>query len=164
MNDAFAIELPGGMQKLLNQLAQAVKPKQAKKIESLGAAGRAWAKENDDYIGYLNATYLYIHARRKFTELVMPSIQHGGHNKQGRIDVTLLADFQLNKSEWHRRVRELEIPVEAIEKYFFDVSENRWNPSLAGLMNYWKGGGSFGHSHGQQAAAPIVCPNCGHTF
>jgi uncharacterized C2H2 Zn-finger protein len=162
MENSYSLSLPDNFQKLLNELTQTLSPKKAKKIESMGAVARAWAKENDDYVAYVNATYLFIKARRKFTALVMPYIQHGGHNSKQRDMLATLADFNLDRYEWHRRVRESEVPDEVIEKYFFDVTENKWNPSVAGLMNFFRGGGQFRHTPREQT--PVTCPNCGHVI
>jgi hypothetical protein len=161
MENAFSLSLPDNFQRLLTELTETVSPKKAKKIEATGAAGIAYAKEIEDYQGMLNATYLFIKARRRFTELLQPLIQHGGHNKQGS-NVATLESFNMTRFEWNRRVKELDVPAEVIEAYFFEVSENNWNPSVAGLMNYFRGGGQFRHT--PRESTPVTCPNCGHEF
>ena len=159
LSDDFA--LPEKFALLLHQLSKVTKPKQSRKIESTAAAAQAWAKENDDYDGYLRATELYIRARRRTTELVKPYIQHGGNRKgQGNLDVTLLADFGLTKMQWFRRVKELEIPEELIEEYFFQCREKYWNPSLASFIAFSKHGGSLPPSKSKDTHI-LLCPNCG---
>ncbi len=156
--DEFA--LPEKFQLLLQQLSKVTKPKQSRKIESTAAAAQAWAKENDDYDGYLKATELYIRARRKTTELVKPYIQHGGIRKQGNLDVTLLADFGLTKMQWFRRVKELEIAEELVEEYFFQCREKNWNPSLAAFVAFSKHGGNLPPARTKEDHI-LLCPNCG---
>ena len=62
-------------------------------VEGFAAAGQAWAKEHKVYDKYVEYAHLYILARRKTVELVLPLIKHGGHNKQPDEDVQLLEDF-----------------------------------------------------------------------
>ncbi len=125
---------------LLGRLAKCETPKESKEVEVLASAARAWAKEKDDYEGFVQAEYVYVLARRKTTELIAPYVKRGGdgsnqYESKGNTDVTL-ADLNFTKMQWNRRVKELEIPLTEVDSYFDDCLSKRWHPSLAGLLSF----------------------------
>jgi hypothetical protein len=129
---------------LEHRLAIATTPEETKPIEATAAAAMAWARENQNYELLVKAARVYVLARRRTTELVLPFIQHGGDRGknqyaewQGDSHATL-PDFGFNNKQWNRRVRELEIPLEKIDEYFDEVIEKGWHPSLAGLVRHAK--------------------------
>lgn len=109
-------------------------PAQSKAVESMAAAAKAWAKEQNDYEMFVAAAHVYIMARRKTTELIRPDIKHGG-DWQGNNIVTL-DDYGFTKMQWHRRVKELELPQEKIDEYFDECIAKRWEPTLFGLWKF----------------------------
>lgn len=140
---------------LFRKLLNAKTPAQSKKVETISAAAQAWAKEEGDYEAYVAATYTYILARRKTTELLKPFIQHGG-DRQGNMPVTLMEKTGFTKMQWHRRVNELDVQMEDLEEYFNECIANGWHPSLAGAVRFAKQGEPRPASHD-----PVTCPNCG---
>lgn len=145
----------------LKALNAAKTPKETKKIESASAAAIAWAKEEGDYDTMVQATKLYVLARRKTTELLKPFIQHGGNRQgQGNLPVTLMDKTGFTKMQWHRRVRELEVSIEDLEDYFDECISNGWNPSLAGLLKHADREKPRPAANRDQ----ITCPNCGAVF
>ena len=122
---------PALVNKASQALAQANTPAQTKQIESISRAAIAYAKEQKDYEMMVEATHLYIMARRKTTELIAPEIKHGG-DKQGNNTVTL-KDYGFTKMQWNRREMELSIPTESVDEYFDECISKGWNPSLYDL-------------------------------
>ena len=129
-----------------NALARANTVTSTKELEAQAQAARAWAKENDDYKMLVDATRLWILARRKTTALVKPYIRKGQNGREGNKDVAFLAEFGFTKSQWDRRCEELDIPDETIDDYFdFCISmPNHWEPSKFGLLRHANGGGTAG--------------------
>lgn len=123
----------------ISQMEQAIQtansPKQTKQIEVTAAAAQAWAKEQGDYELFVEASRVYLLARRKTTELIKPYIFHG-NNGRGNDSVTSLADFGFTKMQWNRRVKELEVSADKLESYFDECISNHWEPSPYGLMRY----------------------------
>lgn len=81
-------------------LIQAKTPRESKQVEALAAAAKAWSKEQNDFEGVVKAAYVYILARRKTTELIVPNIrppEFGRPNKGNNI-VTLIADYGFTKA------------------------------------------------------------------
>lgn len=115
-------------------LAEATTPQETKAVEAMAQAARAWAKEQKDYETLIVATHIYIMARRKTTELILPYITHGGNN-QGNKAVTL-SDYNLTRMQWNRRVMELEYKPEEIDTYFDECIAKHWEPSLFGMLKY----------------------------
>jgi hypothetical protein len=124
--------------KAAQMLAQANTPKETHAIESMAQAAKAWAKEQNNYEAFVAAAHLYIMARRKTTELILPEITHGGNN-QGNKAVTLNG-FGFTRMQWYRRVKELEIETAMIDEYFDKCISAGWEPNLFGLMRYHNGG------------------------
>ena len=137
--------------KMKQILAASTDPKETKQVEEMAAASRAWAKEHQDFDVYVNSAFLYVLARRRTTELVMPHIQHGGHNKQG-FELDTLQDFGFTKSQWTRRCKEFELELSQIEEYFEECFSNGWWPSINGLFRF---------KQGTPDAEPCICPACG---
>ena len=123
---------------LVDQMLQVTTPKQSKAVEAIAAASQAWHKEQKNYEGYVNASYLYIMARRKTTELILPHVQHGGDHTsddwQQHDDVVTLLDFGFTHKQWNRRVHELNIGRDVIDNYFDEIKANGWQPSINGLL------------------------------
>jgi len=130
-------------------LVNAKTPQETKAIEEYSAAARAYAKEQNDYEAMVTATRIYLLARRKTTELILPEIKQGGSNNR----VTLY-DFGFTKMQWHRRVMELQIEQEKLNEYFDDCISKGWNPSIAGVLKYADG------KH-EPDAPPVMC-TCSH--
>lgn len=149
MQNALVLQSP-----LIQRLATVTNPQDSKEIENIAAAGRAYAKEQHDYETFVQATYAYILARRKTTELIRPHIRSLtlGRPKKGDQDVTLLADFGFTNKQWSRRLKELDIPEDQLEEYFNDAIAHGWHPSLSGFVK---------NSRGASSHAEMVCPNCG---
>lgn len=126
--------LPAAITQAERALQFATTPRQTKRVEAMSAAAMAWAKEQDYYDLFVRASKVYILSRRKTTELVRPSIQHGG-NFQGDGVVTL-SDFGFTRKQWSRRCAELEIPDEKINKYFDECIAWRWEPTPFGLARF----------------------------
>jgi len=125
-------------------------------VEGFAAAGQAWAKEHKVYDKYVEYAHLYILARRKTVELVLPLIKHGGHNKQPDEDVQLLEDFGFTWKQWNRRRKEYELTVEQIDSYFEACFSNGWWPSVNGLL---KSNDKYvPYDPGEEC----TCPICGH--
>lgn len=130
-----------------NRLLQSTEPKETKAVEEFAAAGRAWAKEHQDYDSYVEYARLYVLARRKTTELVKPFIQQGGHNKkQPDEDVQLLDNFGFTYKQWNRRCKELNLTIEQIDGYFEECASNGWWPSINGLLK--QGGPNVSYNTG----------------
>lgn len=125
--------LPVLVSHLHQQLAAATTPRQTHAIEAASLAEQAWAREQQDYDGFVKAALLYIMARRKTTELIQPYIHHGRPEK-GNIDATFLTDFGLTRQQWHTRAKELEITEAQIAEYFAECIDRGWWPSRGGLI------------------------------
>lgn len=145
------------IQPITNALSLAKTPAQSKAVEAMASAAKAYAKEQNDYEMLVQAMHLWVMARRKTTELIMPSIQHGG-NFQGHGVVTL-NDFGLTKMQWNRRCKELEISEADIETYFDDCIAKAWEPSLFGLHLWKERGGSVNSQ--MEKHETCTCPTCG---
>jgi ParB family chromosome partitioning protein len=127
--------------KAAQALADAKTPDQSKKVEAMAAAARAWAKEQNDYELVVEAGTIYIKARRKTTNLIEPTIIHGGDHKsenwdQGNDAVTLIADYGFTKMQWSRRKEELKVTDEDIDDYIDDCIEKHIEPTVFGLLRY----------------------------
>jgi len=115
-----------------NKLTNAGTPQETQAVEAISAAAIAYAKEQHDYETMVIATRIYLLARRKTTELILPEIQHGG---QGNTRVTLL-DYGFTKMQWNRRVKELQVEQEKVNAYFDNCISKGWNPSIAGVLKF----------------------------
>ena len=120
---------------LEQRLIKSTTPQETKAVEEMSAAARAYAKEQGDYEMMVTATRIYLLARRKTTELILPEIQHGG---QGNNRVTLL-DYGFTKMQWNRRVKELQVEQEKVNTYFDNCIAKGWNPSIAGVLKFADG-------------------------
>ena len=118
-------------------LAEARTPAESKVVESLAAAAKAWAREQKDFGGVIAAARIYILARRKTTELILPGIKHGGHNKkQPDNDVRLLEDYGLTDKQWSRRTKELDVTTDDLEAYIDDCVQLGVEPTVFGLLRF----------------------------
>lgn len=116
------------------ELAIAETPQASMKVEALAASAKAWAKEQNDYMLFMEAALIYFMARRKTTELVMPHIRQGQHGRESNNSVTFLADYGFTKMQWHRRKKELEVTLDEIEWYISDCMERGIEPTIYGLL------------------------------
>lgn len=138
-------------------LRAATDPAQTKAIEGFAAAGQAYSKEHKLYDEYVRFARLYVLARRRTTEIVLPHVKHGGHNaKQLDQDVMLLEDLGFTWKQWNRRCKELEISENDIEEYFQECFSNGWWPSINGLFR-------FRSDDAYTEKEDCTCPICGHT-
>src|SRR5258706_16358218 len=132
------------------RLAKAGTPQETKNIEEVSAATRAYAREQGDYELMVKATRIYLLARRKTTELILPDIKRGGGNER-----VTLEDWGFTKMQWYRRMKELEIEQEKVNIYFDNCIAKGWNPSIAGIIKY---------AEGKQELDPqieyCICPHC----
>lgn len=129
-----------GTSEIGRALLSADTPKKSKAVETMAATAKAYAKEQGDYKNYVDASYIYILARRNTTELIVPEIQHGGNGtnqymSKGNNNVTL-ADFGFTKMQWNRRTNELKIALDEIDAYFDECIAKGWEPSVYGLVRY----------------------------
>lgn len=119
-------------------LIQAKTPRESKQVEALAAAAKAWSKEQNDFEGVVKAAYVYILARRKTTELIVPNIrppEFGRPNKGNNI-VTLIADYGFTKMQWQRRKSELNVPNDRVDDYIDFCIETQTEPTVYGLLRY----------------------------
>jgi hypothetical protein len=118
-------------------LSTATTPKEAKEVEAIAAANRSWAREHKRYEYYVNSTLLYIMARRRTTELILPNICPGGNGSNqyaSKDDARVtLADYGFTKKQWNRRIKELNISRDLLRTYFDECITNGWIPSLNGI-------------------------------
>jgi hypothetical protein len=118
-------------------LSTATTPKEAKEVEAIAAANRSWAREHKRYEYYVNSTLLYIMARRRTTELILPNICLGGNGSNqyaSKDDARVtLADYGFTKKQWNRRIKELNISRDLLRTYFDECITNGWIPSLNGI-------------------------------
>ena len=119
-------------------LAEATTPKETKEVEAMAAAAKAWAKEQNDFELAAEASWIYIQARCKTTELVEPTIRSSeqGRPNKGN-DVVTLVDYGFTKMQWNRRKQELRAYLEDIGAYQDDCIEKQVLPSPFGLVGYW---------------------------
>ena len=124
--------------KLEHILQCAITPAQSKTVESMAAAAKAWAKEQDDFEMVVRAARIYILARRKTTELIEPNIErfHGNQYVGGDNDVTSLEDYGFTKKQWGRRKRELEVTPDDIDSYIDECIEMHTEPTTFGLLRF----------------------------
>jgi phage N-6-adenine-methyltransferase len=125
-------------------LARASTPQETREVEAMAAAGKAWAKEQNDYELTFKAALIYILARCKTTELIMPTIKHGGdrggnqHGEWQGNGTETLADYGFNKQQWNRRKKELNA-VKRFDSYQDDCVEKRVIPTPFGLVGFASG-------------------------
>ena len=122
---------------IATRLAQSSNHLETRAVEAVAEAAKSYHYEQKNYEEMVKATRLYFMARRKTTELIAPYIQPGRPN--GDTHDTILDDFNLNKKQWNRRVRELEIVSEKMEEYFDECIAKGWNPSIAGVVRFADG-------------------------
>ena len=127
------------------RLILATTPQQTRELEEVSAAARAYYYEQRNYEAMVEATRLYLLARRKTTELVA-----GERN----MDVTL-ADFGFTRMQWHRRQDELNLEMDKINEYFDECIAKGWNPSIAGVLRW-------GHDEQHEPVVICTCPMCGN--
>jgi len=117
-------------------LVAAKTPRESKAVEALAAAAKAWARENDDFEKVVESARIYILARRKTTELILPSI-HQGRPGKGNDSVTFLEDYGFTKMQWSRRKQELEdVETKDIDDYIDDCIEKHVEPTVFGLLRF----------------------------
>lgn len=123
-------------------LSRATTPAESKAVEALAAAAKAWAKENDDFEKVVEAARVYILARRKTTELLMPELGHrrGGDRRSvqfqtdGAVD---LNEYGFTQKQWERRRKELEdVEPSDIDSYIDDCIEKHVEPTVFGLLRF----------------------------
>lgn len=102
----------------------------------MAIAAKAWAKERGDYELVVNASEVYLLARRKTTELIVPHIKPGRPWDKGNDDVTFISDFNLTKMQWQRRKAELDVPLDTVSAYIADCIEKSATPTPTGLVRY----------------------------
>lgn len=122
-------------------LQHAVTPAQSKAVESIAAAAKAWAKEQDDFEMVVAAARIYILARRKTTELIEPCIIYGDHGLQGNrgnnvVTSVGLADYGFTNMQWSRRKKELEVTPDDIDSYIDECIEMHTEPTTFGLLRF----------------------------
>lgn len=118
-------------------LAAAKTPDESKQVEALAAAAKAWAKEQDDFEKVVLAARIYILARRKTTELIVPNIRQGQYGREGNDNVTFLSDYGFTKMQWSRRKKELEeVTLDDIDYYIDECIEKGIEPTVYGLLRY----------------------------
>jgi hypothetical protein len=127
------------------RLATASTPQETKQIEEVSAAARAYYYEQGNYEAMVEATRLYLLARRKTTELI---------SGERNIDVTL-AEYGFTRMQWHRRMNELKIEQDMIDAYFDECIAKGWNPSIAGVLR-------FGIPDLSEPVVLCTCPKCGN--
>jgi phage N-6-adenine-methyltransferase len=132
-------------------LEQAVTPAQSKEVEAMAQAAKAWAKERGDYEMVVEAAEVYILARRKTTELIVPQIRQGQYGRENHPEVIFLSDFNLTVRQWERRRAELAVPVEMVPAYISDCIENSATPTPTGLVRF-----ANGPEIGDEPAANII--------
>ena len=128
------------------RLATASTPQETKVLEEVSAAARAYYYEQENYEGMVQATRLYLLARRKTTELLIPEMSNA--------HVTL-RNYGFTKMQWHRRMNELKIEQEMIDAYFDECIAKGWNPSIAGVLR-------FGIPDLSEPVVLCTCPRCGN--
>jgi len=121
--------------KIEQALAKANTPAESKAVESLAAAAKAWAREQKDFGGVIEAARIHILARRKTTELIQPGIRQG-QPKKGNNMVTLLSDYGITKMQWSRRTQELEATLDDIEAYIDECVDTGVEPTVFGLLKF----------------------------
>ena len=116
----------------------ATTPKESFANEADWKAAEAWAKEQRNYEMVVEAFRGWIFQRRNTTELIKPTIKHGGyrHGKQSQVDnsVHLTADYGFTPKQWHRRNKELEVEVDEIDEYIGICIEMMAQPTLYGML------------------------------
>lgn len=117
-------------------LLHATTPKESYEAEALAAAAKAWAKEQNDYEGVVEASRIYILARRKTTELIVPNIRQGQYGRESNDDVTFIADYGFTRMQWQRRKKELDVSLDEIDSYIDDCILKQVEPTKTGLLRY----------------------------
>jgi phage N-6-adenine-methyltransferase len=133
MDDMQITSLTKAQQALANAKTSA----ESKQVEILAATAKAWAKEQGDFEGAFEAACIYIQARCKTTELIIPTITqfHGNRFIGGDDTVTSLENYGFTKKQWERRRKELEA-VGRFDEYQDDCIEKRVLPTPFGLVGF----------------------------
>lgn len=134
-------------------------PAESFQAEAAWKANASWAKESNDYVLLLNYFKLWILQRRRTTELVQavlpgPGAFYGNQFLEGNNGVTKLVDFGFTKMQWHRRVKELEVPGSVFESYLDECIEMTRQPTLYGLLRF------SGSSPVVIPKGKVECPRC----
>ena len=108
---------------------------EGEQVEAMSAAAIAYYKEQRDYENIMKAWRLYVEARRITTGLCL-------EEWQGNMRVTL-SEMGFTKMQWHRRMKEYNLPAEQVNTYFDECIANGWQPSIAGMLKV-SGNGSGG--------------------
>ena len=120
---------------------------EGEQIEAMSAAAIAYYREQEDYAGVVKAWRLYVEARRQTTGLCL-------QEWQGNTDVTL-SEMGFTKMQWHRRMKEYNLPAEQVNTYFDECIANGWQPSIAGMLKA-TGNGSGGGDEYQRHVDSLV--------
>jgi len=124
-------------------LLDAKTPKESFDVEAKSKAGMAYHKEQRDYEQAFLYAITYIKARCYTTELIEPTIKHGGDHtssdwKQGDGTVTLL-DYGFDKKQWNRRKKELKAYKSIFDIYQDDCIQKWVLPTPFGLVGFFGG-------------------------
>ena len=119
-------------------LARASTPEETREVEAMAAAAKAWAYEQNNYELAFEASVIYVTARCKTTELIMPTIRSQEMGRPNKYDdnVILIGDYGFSQKQWNRRKKELE----ARGKFGFyqdDCVVKRDLPTPYGLVGYY---------------------------
>lgn len=113
-------------------LALASTPAQSQEVEALAKAATAWASERGDYDKTVKAAQVYILARRKTTELILPHVRKGKPAPGSR----LLADFNVTPGQWRRRKVELAVEMATVFRYVDECIATGAVPTATGLVAF----------------------------
>jgi len=117
-------------------LAYAKTPEESRQVEAMAAAAKAWAKEQNDFEGVVEASEIYILAKRKTTELIEPEIRQGQYGREKDNDVNFIKDYGFTHKQWTRRKQELKATLDDIESYIVECIEKHTEPTSYGLVRY----------------------------
>ncbi len=121
-------------------LMQASTPQETREVEAMAAAAKAWAKEQGDLELTFGAACIYILARCKTTELILPTIRSQGDGRPSKhnSDVILIGDYGFKPMQWQRRKSELNA-IKRFDSYQDDCVEKGIYPTPHGLVGYASG-------------------------
>ena len=140
MNNSLALPLSHAQR----ALASATTPAKSKHAEVVSKTAMAYYDEQANYEGYMQAWRVYLLARRKTTELVQAQLA-------ANTRVTDIPAF--TPMQWSRRLKELAIEQERIDKYFDELVQNGWQPSINGMLRHANGSEI---DHYEQAVALLL--------
>ena len=116
-------------------------PADSFRAEAAWRANASYARETQRFDLVLKYFDAWIRQRRRTTELVQVLLPetgafYGNQFVDGDDSVTRLIDFGFTKMQWHRRTRELSVPLHVLESYLDDCIAKSINPSLHGMLNF----------------------------